>query len=104
MRKIIIAAILIFLFSCGSNSKQVPEWKDSAFKHLENYKTNFLNDKEDISEPHLEQAKQAISGGNDLNLLARTYLTKYALHTAVLEDFDDSEFIRINKLQPIVSI
>ena len=103
MRKIIIAAIVIFLFSCGSNSHQVPDWKDASFRNLENYKTNFLTGKEDVSEPHFDNAKQAVSGGNDLNLLARVYLTKYALHTAVLEDFDDSEFIRINKLQPMVS-
>jgi len=38
-----------------------------------------------------------------LNFLARIYLNKYALHTVALEDFDDSEFIRINKLHPIAS-
>ena len=103
MRKILTIAIVIFICSCGSNSKQVPDWKDVAFRQLENYKTNFLTGKEDASEPHFDKARQAISGGNDLNLLARIYLNKYALHTAALEDFDDSEFIRINKLQPIAS-
>jgi len=103
MRKILIVAIVIFICACGSNSRQVPDWKDAAFRQLENYKVNFLTGKEDASEPHFDKARQAISGGNDLNLLARIYLNKYALHTAALEDFDDSEFIRINKLQPIAS-
>jgi hypothetical protein len=45
------------------------------------------------------KARTAIASNNDLNLLAVLYLTKYALHTAALEDFDDSDFIRIDKLQ-----
>jgi hypothetical protein len=103
MRKILIAAIVIFICSCGSNSKQVVDWKGDAFRQLENYKVNFLAGKEDASEPHFDKARKAVSGGNDLNFLARIYLNKYALHTAALEDFDDSEFVRINKLHPIAS-
>ena len=100
MRKVLLLVLLVFICACGSNSKQISEWKDAAFRNLENYKTNFLTGKEDASEPHFDKARQAASGGNDLNILAKIYLTKYALHTAVLEDFDDSEFVRINKLQP----
>ena len=103
MKKYLVLVLLVFICACGSNSKQVPDWKDAAFRNLENYKTNFLTGKEDASEPHLDKARQAVSGGNDLNILARIYLNKYALHTAALEDFDDSEFVRINKLQPIAS-
>lgn len=103
MRKILVVAIMVFICSCGSDLKQIPEWKDVSFRNLENYKSNFLNGKEDVSEPHLEKAIQAASSGNDLNLLARIYLNKYALRTASLEDFDEGEFIRINKLQPVSS-
>jgi hypothetical protein len=103
MRKILTVAIVIFICSCGVNSKQIPDWKDVAFRQLENYKVNFLTGKEDASEPHFDKARKAIAGGNDLNLLARIYLNNYALHTAALEDFDDSEFIRINKLHSIAS-
>ncbi len=103
MRKILTLGVVIFICACGANSKQVVDWKDVAVRQLENYRINFLTGKEDASEPHFDKARQAISGGNDLNLLAIIYLNKYALHTAALEDFDDSEFIRINKLQPIAS-
>ena len=89
---------MVFIYACGSGQR-LPDWKDTAFRNFENYKKNFLNGKEGVSEPHFVKAKQALSDGNDLNLLARLYLTKYALHTAVLEDFDDSEFIHINNLQ-----
>ncbi len=103
MRKILTAVIVIFICSCGLNSRHVPDWKDASFRQLENYKVNFLTGKEDVSEPHFDKARQAVAGGNDLNFLARIYLNKYALHTAALEDFDDSEFVRINKLHPIAS-
>ena len=98
MRNLLVITLLMFLCACGS--QPIPQWKDASFRQLENYRVNFLADKEDATEPHFAQAKKAISSNNDLNLLATAYLTKYALHTAALEDFDDSEFLRIGKLQP----
>jgi hypothetical protein len=98
MRNIFIIALLIFVSACSS--PPIPQWKDAAFRQLENYKVNFLTDKEDATEPHFAKAKQAISSNNNLSLLAMAYLTKYALHTAALEDFEDSDFLRIDKLQP----
>lgn len=99
MKKYLILVLMVFICACGS-TQQLPDWKDVAFRNFENYKTNFLNGKEGASEPHFNKAKQALSDGNDLNLLAKIYLTKDALHTAALEEFDDSEFIHINNLQP----
>jgi hypothetical protein len=98
MRNLLVITMLLFLCSCGS--QPIPQWKDTSSRQLENDKINFLADKEDATEPHFTQAKKAISSNNDLNLLATAYLTKYALHTAALEGFDDSEFLRIDKLQP----
>ncbi len=98
MRNIIFIALLMFIGACSS--QPIPQWKDTSSRQLDNYKVNFLIDKEDATEPHFAQAKKAISSNNDLNLLATAYLTKYALHTAALEDFADSEFLRIAKLQP----
>jgi hypothetical protein len=98
MRKLLVIILLIFL--CACSSQPIPQWKDTSSRQLENYKVNFLADKEDATEPHFVQAKKAISSNNDLNLLATAYLTKYALHTAALEDFDDRDFLRIDQLQP----
>ncbi len=98
MRIFLILALIILTFAC--NSQPLPQWQETSARQLENYKVNFLTDKEDATEPHFVQAKKAISGNNNLSLLATAYLTKYALHTAALEDFDDSEFLRIDKLQP----
>jgi len=98
MRNLLFITMLMFIYACSS--QQIPQWKDSSSRQLQNYKVNFLTDKEDATEPHFAKAKRDISSNNDLNLLATVYLTKYALHTAALEDFDDSDFIRIDKLQP----
>jgi hypothetical protein len=102
MKKYFVIFMLLFIYACGG-SQPIPQWKDTASRQLENYKINFLTDKEDIDEPHFIKARNAISSNNDLQLLAKAYLMKYALHTAVLEDFDDSDFLRIDKLEPNVS-
>jgi hypothetical protein len=99
MKKYLIIFMLLFICACSS-SQPIPQWKDTASRQLENYKTNFLTDKEDADEPHFIKARNAIASNNDLQMLAKAYLIKYALHTAVLEDFDDSDFLRIDKLEP----
>ncbi|MEN6621379.1 MAG: hypothetical protein ABFD50_07525 [Smithella sp.] len=98
MRILLIFAVLITIWACSS--QPVPQWQETSSRQLENYKVYFLTDKEDATEPHFVQARKAISGNNNLHLLATAYLTKYALYAATLEDFDDTEFLRIDKLQP----
>ena len=99
MKCIVVFCLLTFI--CACSFQPIPEWKETSSRQLENYKVNFLaGHREDASEPHFAKARTAISSNNNLGLLATVYLTRYALHTAVLENFDDSEFIRIDKLQP----
>src|SRR4030042_3489284 len=103
MRKSLLTGLLIFICACGATTSQIPEWKDTASRQLESYKKSFLTGKESAADAHFNRAKNAIASSNNLNLLAKAYLTKYALHTAILEDFDDGEFVRMNKLQPVAS-
>jgi hypothetical protein len=98
MRKLPFILILFLICACGS--KQIPEWKDTSARQLENYKYYFLTDRESASEPHFVKAKKAIARSNDLNILGTAYLTKYALYVSIIENFDDTDFLRINKLQP----
>ena len=98
MRKLSVIIILFLICACAS--KPISEWKDTSSKQLESYKHYFLTDKESASEPHFIKAKKAIARSNDLNLLGTAYLTRYALYVSVIEDFDDTDFLRINKLQP----
>lgn len=98
MRKLSVIVLIFIICACGS--KQIPEWKDTSSKQLESYKNYFLTNKESSSEPHFAKAKKAIARSNDLNLLGTAYLIRYALYISVLEDFDDTDFLRIHKLQP----
>lgn len=98
MRNFLIFAICISIWACSS--QPVPQWQEISSRQLENYKIYFLTDKEDETEPHFVQARKAISANNNIHLLATAYLTKYALHTATLENYDGTEFMKIDKLQP----
>jgi hypothetical protein len=98
MKKFLITGMLMIICACATTT-QVPEWQETAFRDIENYKTSFLTGKESIAEVHFNRARVALSASNDLNLLAKAYLSKYALQTSVLEEFDESEFLRIDRLQ-----
>lgn len=95
-----ISVITLFLIICACGSKQIPEWKDTSSKQLESYKQYYLTNKESNSEPHFAKAKKAIARSNDLQLLGTAYLIKYALYASALENFDDTDFIRISKIHP----
>ena len=99
MKKLLFLTLAFVICACGS-AVPVPEWKDNASRQLDIYKNSFLSGREESTEPHFVKAGREIAAGNDLNLLAIAYLTKYALHTASLESFDDSEFQRLSRLEP----
>lgn len=99
MKKLFVTGLLFVLLGCLGGGNQIPEWKDTAFRQLENYKASFLAGKNGIAEAHFNRARAALAASNDLDLLAKAYLTKYALHASALEEFDDGEFLRIGRLQ-----
>jgi alkylhydroperoxidase/carboxymuconolactone decarboxylase family protein YurZ len=102
MRRIVCLIVFSFLFvGCGS-SKPVPEWKDASFNQLDNYKKSYLSGKERIAEAYFNKAVDEIKSSGDLEILARAYLTKYACQVAVLEAFDDKEYLRIDAVEPIL--
>jgi len=102
MKKIIYLMIVSFLlFGCGS-SKPIPDWTNASFDQLDNYKTCYLSGRERIAEAYFNKAVDEIKKGGDLEILARAYLTKYAVQVAVLEAFDDGEYLRIDAVAPVL--
>jgi hypothetical protein len=102
MRKIICLMMFsILLVGCGS-SKPVPDWTDASFNQLDNYKKSYLSGKERIAEAYFNKAVDEIKSSGDLDILARAYLTKYACQVAVLEAFDDGEYLRIEAVEPVM--
>lgn len=101
MKKIVyLLTFSILLLGCGS--KQVPDWTKASFNQLENYKKNYLSGKEQSAELYFNKAIDEIKKSGDLEILARAYLTQYAVHVAVIEAFDDGEYLRIDALQPVL--
>ena len=58
--------------------------------------------KERIAEAYFNRAVDEIKSSGDLEILARAYLTKYACQVAVLESFDDGEYVRIDAVEPVL--
>ncbi len=102
MKKFVyLLAFGILLFGCGS--KQIPDWLSVSFNQLENYKNNYLSGKDRIAELQFNKAVEEIRSSGNLEILGRAYLTKHAVQVAVLEVFDDTEYLKINALQPVLS-
>lgn len=100
MKKFVCLIVVgILLSGCGS-SKAVPDWTNASFNQLDNYKKNYLNGRDSIAEVYFNRAVDEIKRSGDLEILARAYLTKYAVQIAVLEAFDDREFLRIDAVAP----
>jgi hypothetical protein len=99
MKKLLFLTLAFMICACGSVAP-TPKWKDNAYEQLDLYKTGFLTGREESTEPHFVKAVREMAAGNDLNLLAVAWLTKYALHAASLESFDDNEFQKLSRLEP----
>ncbi|MCX5854049.1 MAG: hypothetical protein NTZ24_05585 [Deltaproteobacteria bacterium] len=100
MKKHIIVFVFLMLIA-GCGSKPIPDWTNAAFNQLENFRKNYLAGKTQIAEIHFNKAVEEIKKSGDLDILARAYLTKCAVQTAVLEKMDDREYLRIDAVQPV---
>ncbi|MDO8785908.1 MAG: hypothetical protein Q7J12_06785 [Syntrophales bacterium] len=90
-------AFSILVFGCGS--KPIPDWKDASFNQLESYKKNYLIGKTKIAELHFSKAIEEIKKSGDLKIMTMAYLTKFAVNVAVLENFDDRDYLNLEAVQ-----
>ena len=101
MKKFVCLIVVgILLSGCGS-SKSVPDWTNASFNQLDNYKKSYLNGRDSIAEVYFNRAVDEIKRSGDLEILARAYLTKYAIEVAVLETFNGGEFLKIDAVAPV---
>lgn len=98
MKILPVVLMLALLISCATNSP--PAWKTKSYRHLEDYKTQFLSGNTGSAEAHYAKALREASAGNDLAILSVVYLTRYALFVASLEDFVSADFEKIQTLEP----
>jgi hypothetical protein len=97
-RTLSIFVCLLALTGCSSHS--VPDWKNIGYNQLENYKKNYLIGRDFIAETNFRKATDEIKNSGDLDTLAKTYLTKFGVQTAVLETFRDDEYLDIEEILP----
>jgi hypothetical protein len=98
MKRLLFLFAFSILFS-GCGGKPVPEWENASFNQLESYKKDYLTGKTGIAELHFSKSIEEIKKSGDLKVMAMAYLTKYAINVAVLEDFDDRDYLQIEDAQ-----
>lgn len=99
MKKVSLLIFCLLLAGCGA-SKPVPDWLNASYNQLESYKKNFLSGREKIAAVQFKGVLIEIKKSGDLELLARTHLIRMALQTAVLEDMEEGEYLKINDVGP----
>ena len=94
MKKILcLLSVLIVLTACGS--KPAPEWIGASYNHLEGFKKHYLRGNERLAEKSFQRALEEVKSSGDLEAMAIVHLTKLAVLTAVLEKFEDREYLHL---------
>jgi len=94
-----VMLLMVFLISCGG-SPPIPDWTYVSFNQMEDFKKAYLEGKAGIADLHFQRAVEEIKKSGDLNLLAKAYLNRYAVQTALLESFRDEDFLKIQAVEP----
>ncbi|MCG6533156.1 MAG: hypothetical protein L7F78_00400 [Syntrophales bacterium LBB04] len=97
----LLLVLCLLLTGCGA-SKPIPDWLSISYSQLESYKKSYLSGKEQIAAIQFKGALSEIKKSGDLEILARAHLTRMALQTALLEDMESDEFLKIDALSPSV--
>lgn len=99
MKKIFCVLTCIALLS-GCGAKAVPEWMKTGRNEMENFKKLYLQGRDRLAEISFEKALAEIKSSGDLELLQIAYLTRYAVQISALEDFEDTEYLRLAAVEP----
>jgi hypothetical protein len=97
--KKILPLFLCFLLLAGCGSKRIPDWTYTGYNQLEDFKKSYLAGDDKIAVLHFSKGLEEIKKSGDLDILAKAYLTKYAVQTAVLEAIDDDMYLKIAAAQ-----
>lgn len=98
MKKILML-LPVCLLLAGCSSKHIPDWIHAGHNQMEDFKKDYLEGNDKPATLHFIKATEEIKKSGDPDVLARAYLTKYALQTAVLESIDDSVYLKIAAVQ-----
>lgn len=100
--KKLFSLLLPLLLLAGCAAKPVPLWIAAGHKQLATYKRDFLIGREPlIAENHFRKSVDEIKRGGDADLLGKIWLTRMALHVAVLEPFEEGGYLKIEAAERV---
>lgn len=92
--------MVVFLCLGGCASKAIPQWQTASFNHMETFKQYYLAGDEKNAERYFSKAIAEIKTSGRMDILAKGYLTKYAVQAATLDVISGTEFLEINNVCP----
>jgi len=95
----IMLMILVFAAGC-SGGRPTPEWTLKSFNRLEDAKKNYLEGNTRMADLSFNKAVEEIKKSGDLDVLARAYLIRMAIQTALLETVGAEEYLKVDAVQP----
>jgi hypothetical protein len=96
-----LGLFLLFLVIAGCSSKPAPAWIAAGHQQLETFKRDFLTGQPpQVTDLHFRMATEEIKKSGDLDLLGKAWLTRMALHAAVLEESEKAEYGKIAAASP----
>jgi len=95
-----ITIMVVFLCLGGCASKAIPQWQTASFNHMETFKQYYLAGDEKNAERYFSKAIAEIKTSGRMDILAKGYLTKYAVQAATLDVISGTEFLEINNVCP----
>ncbi|MBN1614600.1 MAG: hypothetical protein JW950_09065 [Deltaproteobacteria bacterium] len=92
-----LCTCLILIVGCVS--QPIPAWLDKGFDDLERYKSFALIGDDRKASLYFQNVLEEISKSGDLDILAKVYLTRCAVETALLLPARDEEYVKIAAVQ-----
>jgi hypothetical protein len=92
--------LIICLLFLGCASKPLPDWLNTSYNQLENYKKSYLSGSEKIAALQFKCTINEIRKSGDLEILSRAYLIRMALQATAFENMNEEEYVKIDALQP----
>jgi len=96
LRLLLVCALLF-----GCNAESLPAWTYASYSHLERFKQLAMTGEDTSAFAHFQKAISEIKKSGDLSALQKAYLTKYAVHLALLEPFAGDEYLQVEAVEPI---
>ena len=99
MKRAIILFFLVMLFVACGGSKPIRDWVNISHSQMETFKNHALTGRTQTADVHFKKAIEEIKKSGNIDLLAKAYLTKMAVQTALSEETNADDFLRVDAVE-----